>query len=189
MGTPSGRVGQVRISAREGGVQLRRRFEFASLPSRKGRCEMSSIGFVGPVKDVEAFKSFAKETNGARKAEHHESCKRLGLTKQRVFLAQTPMGAMVNAYSEGLNAGFFFARLRASSHAFDKFYLMSLNNMTGVNITDMPAGPPPNLAFEWANGKAGKSSTMMACPCPTRPNSRNFAATRPRASRRPTRPA
>jgi hypothetical protein len=127
---------------------------------------MSSIGFVGPVKDVEAFKAFAKEVSGARKGEHAESCKRLGITKQRVFLAQTPMGAMVNAYSEGLNAGFFMARLRVSTNAFDKFYLESLNKMTGVKITELPAGPPPNLAFEWANGKPGKASTMIGAPVP-----------------------
>ncbi len=127
---------------------------------------MSSIGFVGPVKDVEAFKAFAKEVNGARKAEHAESCRRNGLTKQRVFLAATPMGAMVNVYSEGLNVGFFMARLRASTSAFDKFYLESLNKMTGVNLTELPAGPPPNLAFEWTSGKKGKASTMIGAPVP-----------------------
>src|SRR6266481_2876943 len=108
---------------------------------------MSTIGFVGPVKDVEAFKTFAKEVNVARKGEHAEACRRHGITKQRVFLAQTPMGAMVNAYSEGLNAGFFLARLRASTNAFDKFYLESLSKMNGINMIDLPAGPPPNLAF------------------------------------------
>jgi hypothetical protein len=73
---------------------------------------------------------------------------------------------MINAYQEGLNAGFFLARLRASSNAFDKFYLESINKMSGANLMDMPAGPPPNLAFEWANGKPGKSSTMIAAPVP-----------------------
>jgi len=127
---------------------------------------MSSVGFVGPVRDVDAFKAFAKEVNGARKGEHNEACRRHGKTKERVFLAQTPMGAMVNVYSEGLNAGFFMARLRGSSNAFDKFYLESLSKMSGVNLSDLPAGPPPNLAFEWENGKPGKASTMIGMPVP-----------------------
>jgi len=127
---------------------------------------MSTIGFVGPVKDVEAFKAFAKEVNGGRKADYVDACRRHGTTKQRIFLAQTPMGAMVNVYTEGLNAGFFMARLRASSNAFDKFYLESLTKMSGINLTDLPAGPPPNLAFEWANGKPGKTSTMIGLPAP-----------------------
>jgi hypothetical protein len=127
---------------------------------------MSSIGFVGPVKDVEAFKEFAKEINGARKAEHADACRRHGTKKERVFLAQTPMGAMVNFYAEGLNAGFFMARLRASSNAFDKFYLESVSKMSGINWSDMPAGPPPHLAFEWENGKPGKASTMIGMPAP-----------------------
>jgi hypothetical protein len=127
---------------------------------------MSTVGFVGPVKDVDAFKAFAKEINGARKAEHIEACRRHGTTKQRIFLAQTPMGSMVNVYTEGLNAGFFLARMRASSNAFDKFYLESLTKMNGINMLDLPAGPPPNLAFEWASGKAGKASTMIGLPVP-----------------------
>jgi hypothetical protein len=127
---------------------------------------MSSVGFVGPVKDVEAFKAFAKEIGGARKADYVEACKRHGTTKQRIFLSQTPMGAMVNVYSEGLNAGFFMARLRASSNAFDKFYLESLSKMSGVNMSDIPPGPPPNLAFEWESGQPGKGSTMIGAPVP-----------------------
>ena len=125
---------------------------------------MSQIGFVGPVKDVEAFKSFVKEIKGARNAEHVEACRRHGTTKERLFLAQTPMGAMINVYSEGLNVGFSLARLRNSSNAYDKFHLDSINKMSGINLTDLPAGPPPNLAFEWTNGKPGKASTMIGAP-------------------------
>lgn len=155
-------------------TRLRERVHYVSLFASKGftllveseGTRMSSIGFVGPVKDVDAFKAFSKEINGARKAEHREACLRHGTTKQRVFLAQTPMGAMLNVYSEGLNAGFFLARLRSSSNAFDKFYLESVIKMTGMNFTELPAGPPPNLAFEWANGKAGKASTMIGMPVP-----------------------
>jgi hypothetical protein len=127
---------------------------------------MSQIGFVGQVKDVEAFKSFTKEISGPKKADHLDACKRHGTTKERIFLAQTPMGAMINIYSEGLNAGFMMARLRNSSNAFDKFYLESIKKISGVDITAFPAGPPPHLAFEWTNGKPGKASTMIGMPAP-----------------------
>jgi hypothetical protein len=135
------------------------------MPAKRGVL-MSQIAFVGPVKDVEAFKSFAKEINGPKKAEHLDACKRHGTTKERIFLAQTPMGAMINIYSEGLNAGFMMARVRNSSNAFDKFYLESINKMSGIDVTKLPAGPPPHLAFEWTNGKPGKASTMIGAPVP-----------------------
>ncbi len=125
---------------------------------------MSAIAFVGPVKDVDGFRSLAKEISGAKKGEHAESRRRLGTTKERVFLAQTPMGAMVCAYAEGQNAGFSMARMRASSNPFDKYYLDALAQISGRNLAEMPAGPPPHLAFEWANGKPGKASTMIAAP-------------------------
>ena len=109
---------------------------------------MSSIGFVGPLKDVDAFKSFAAEVNGGKKAEYVESRRRLGIEKERVFLMQTPMGPMVSVYTEGLNVGFMMARLRASSAAYDKGFIQALTKMSGVNLTELPAGPPPHLAFE-----------------------------------------
>lgn len=127
---------------------------------------MSAVGFVGLVKDAEAIRSFAKDVKGGKKAEHAESRKRLGITKERVFLGQTPMGPILLAYSEGVNAGFMMARLRASSNAFDKGFLEMMTKASGVNLAEMPAGPPPHLAFEWKNGKPGKKSTMIGAPVP-----------------------
>jgi hypothetical protein len=127
---------------------------------------MSKIGFVGPAKDAAAMRALAQECNGARKNEFVESRRRAGITKERVFLAETPMGPMVCAYGEGLNAGFQMARFAASSHPFDKHFLESLAKVAGVDFSKMPAGPSPHLAFEWANGKPGKKCTMIGAPIP-----------------------
>jgi len=127
---------------------------------------MSSIAFVAPVKDIDAARSFAREVSGQRKAEYLESRKRLDVTKERIFLGQSPMGAMILGYSEGINPGFRMAQVAVSQNAFDKFYLASVIKMSGADFTKMPAGPPPHLAFEWTNGKHGKAATMMAAPVP-----------------------
>jgi hypothetical protein len=125
---------------------------------------MSMIGFVGPAKDTAAMRALAHECNGPRKSEYVEARRRVGVTKERIFLAETPMGAMVCAYGEGLNAGFQMARYAASNNAFDKFFLESLVKISGVDFAKMPAGPPPHLAFEWSNGKPGKKATMIGAP-------------------------
>jgi hypothetical protein len=127
---------------------------------------MSTIGFVGPVKNVEAVRTFAGELNGARKADYAAMQKRQGCVKERVFLAETPMGPMNLVYREAPNAGFHMAHLAASSNAFDKFYIESVSKIAGVDITKFPAGPPSHLAFEWVSGKPGKSHTMVGAPVP-----------------------
>lgn len=127
---------------------------------------MSSVGFVGLVKNVDALRRFVSEVNGAKQGEFADSRKRLGITKERVFLGQTPMGPAVYAYTEGLNAGFAMARMRSSTLPFDKYFLETMTTITGRNLADLPAGPPPHLAFEWTNGKRGKSATMIGAPTP-----------------------
>jgi hypothetical protein len=124
------------------------------------------IGFVGQVKDVAALRAFGEECKGAKKSEYVESRKRFGITKERVFLAETPMGHMILVYSEGVNAGFQLARFDASSHAFDKHFMETMQKASGVEFSKRPAGPPPHLTFEWTNGKPGKTSTMIGAPIP-----------------------
>jgi len=127
---------------------------------------MSMIGFVGPAKDVAAMRALAQECSGSRKGEFVESRKRAGITKERVFLAETPMGPMVLAYGEGLNAGFQMARFAASSNAFDKHFIETLQKVAGVEFSKLPPGPTPHLAFEWSSGKPGKKCTMIGAPIP-----------------------
>lgn len=128
---------------------------------------MSTIAFAGPVKDVAAARSFAGEVNGARRGDFVESRKRLAITKERIFLVDgTPMGAGVMVYAEGLNAGLQMARLRASTNAFDKFYLASVARMSAVDVANAPPGPPPHLVFEWVAGRTAKACTMIAAPVP-----------------------
>jgi hypothetical protein len=127
---------------------------------------MSTIGFVGMVKDVSAVRALASEVNGARKADYLAAQKRNGCVRERVFLSETPMGPMIMVYREAPNAGFHMATLAGSSNAFDKFYLESVVKTAGIDFTKLPPGPPPHLAFEWASGKRGKACTMIGAPVP-----------------------
>jgi hypothetical protein len=127
---------------------------------------MSTIGFVGPVKDKDHARSFANEIKGARRAEYFAAQKRHGCTRERIFLTDTPMGTMVMAYREATNAGFHMAALSASSNAFDKFWCESIQKIAGVDFSKLPPGPPPHLAFEWTNGRRARSCTMICAPVP-----------------------
>jgi hypothetical protein len=127
---------------------------------------MSTIGFVGPVKDVGAMRAFASEVNGPRKADYLAAQKRNGCVRERVFLTETPMGPMVMVYREAPNAGMTMATVAASSNAYDKYYFESVTKMAGVDFSKLPPGPPPHLVFEWASGKRAKGCTMIGAPVP-----------------------
>jgi hypothetical protein len=127
---------------------------------------MSTIGFIGPVKDVGAARSFATELKGARREEYLAAQKRSGCVRERVFLSETPKGSMIMAYREAPNAGFQMAQLASSSNSFDKFYRESVAKISGVDLTTLPPGPPPHLAFEWTNGRRARSCTMFGAPVP-----------------------
>jgi hypothetical protein len=127
---------------------------------------MSTIGFIGPVKDMAALRALASEINGPRKAEYLEAQRRERCHKERVFLVETPMGPMSLIYRDAPNAGYRMAHIAASSNAFDKFYMQSVQKVAGVDFTKLPPGPPPHLVFEWTNGRAGKNCTMIGAPVP-----------------------
>lgn len=127
---------------------------------------MSTIGFAAPVKDVNAARAFAAELKGARRNEYVAAQKRNGCTRERIFVAETPMGPMILGYREAINAGFQFATLASSSNAFDKFYVESIIAMAGRDPMKTPPGPPPHLAFEWASGERARSCTMIVAPMP-----------------------
>jgi hypothetical protein len=127
---------------------------------------MSTIGFAGPLKDMDLARTFASELKGPRRAEYLAAQKRHGVTRERVFVTETPMGAMIMAYREAPNAGFQMATLSASSNAFDKFYLESIAKFVGVDFASLPPGPPSHLAFEFTNGMRSRECTMLCAPVP-----------------------
>jgi len=131
------------------------------------------IGFVGPAKDPAAMRTLAQECNGARKSEFIESRKRAGITKERVFLAETPMGPMVCAYGEGLNAGFQMARFAASANAFDRHFIESLVKAARnyYLATTRPEGGPHMMVvwglwegdtFQFSTGKTSRKARNLA---------------------------
>ena len=127
---------------------------------------MSTIGFIGPVKDVALARSFASELKGSRQAEYIASQKRGGCVRERIFLTETPKGSMIMVYREAPNAGFRMAQLASSSNPFDKFMMESVVKMSGVEFMSLPPGPPPHLAFEWTDGRRSRNCTMFGAPVP-----------------------
>ena len=97
---------------------------------------------------LDAWKAWVDELNGPRKSELTEFNRRYGLTRHAAWLAQTPAGPMVIAMHEGPGADELMPKLGASQHAFDGWFRDKMKELHGIDVTQPPPGPMPELLLD-----------------------------------------
>ncbi|MEA2647074.1 MAG: hypothetical protein QOE92_2157 [Chloroflexota bacterium] len=82
--------------------------------------------------------------------EYTESRRNAGITMERVYDMDTPMGKLNILYAES-DSDFSGSvmKLATSGKAFDAYFLGKLHEITGVDFTQPPPGPGPELLGEW----------------------------------------
>jgi hypothetical protein len=109
---------------------------------------MGSFAFGAPILPgkEDACRQFAQELTGPRRSEFEASRRRLGLTTERLYLQHTPQGALLIVYGEGdrLPEG-----LATSQDPFDVWFRQQNQDILGVDLTQVPPGPPSEQIFEW----------------------------------------
>jgi len=103
-------------------------------------------------------------------AEYAESARRLGVTLERAYLQQTPMGNAVVAYLE--SDGDFASVTKAlldSDLPIDRFFVETMRELHGVDLTK-PAGPPPETIGAWTDPAATTRGRGMAFFAPMLPD-------------------
>jgi hypothetical protein len=95
--------------------------------------------FVVPILSgqLEAWKSMVNEMKTKRKKEYKSSRKKLGITRERTWLQQTPMGDFVVVHLEGKEPSKMIQRLTASKDPFDQWFSNQITMIHGLS------GPPP----------------------------------------------
>jgi len=89
----------------------------------------------------ETWKSWAAETNGARKAEFDEMNERMGLTTHAAWLQENPDGSrLAVVVLDGPGASEFLGTLATSDHEFDRWFR---TNVEDIHPMDFSAPPPP----------------------------------------------
>ena len=85
---------------------------------------MASVAFAAPILPgkLEAWKQFNDEINGPRRKEFDDQQKRAGITRQRVWLQQTPGGDMALVVQEGEEPQRAMEALATSTDAFDVWF-------------------------------------------------------------------
>jgi hypothetical protein len=97
---------------------------------------MESFAFVFPVLPgkSEQLRAFAKQVMGARAAEMDSSRRPLGVTRETVWLQQTPMGDMGLVLLEGDNVVDANRRFAASTDPYDVWFKETVLDVTGVDF-------------------------------------------------------
>jgi hypothetical protein len=97
---------------------------------------MESFAFVFPVLPgkVEQARAFGKDVMGPRASEMDASRRPLGVTREAVWVAQTPMGDMGIVLIEGENVAEANRRFAASTEPFDVWFKETVLAISGVDF-------------------------------------------------------
>jgi hypothetical protein len=112
----------------------------------------------------------------ARMPEYEESSKHAGVTMDRAFLQPTPMGDFVVLYYEGeLDFPAFAEAQLTSGLAIDRDLTEWVKENSGIDFTEPPPGPPPELIAEWADSDVSTRKPGLAFCAPLAPGQTDAA--------------
>jgi hypothetical protein len=107
---------------------------------------------------------------GERPEEYMQSRRRLGVSLERAYLQKTPMGSYVVAYTES-ESGFdaVVAATVASKLPIDKFFLDTVKDVHGFDMTQPLPGPAPETIGAWFDPTVTTRGRGMAFTAPLLP--------------------
>jgi hypothetical protein len=122
-----------------------------------------------PGKTEEDLRGIARHFE-ANPAEYAESRKRSGITLERAYLQQTPMGMFVVAYQETTGSvADTMAALAQSTLAIDRFFVEAVQELHGIDLTQPMPGPEPEVVGQWSDPAVTERRRGMAFCAPMIP--------------------
>jgi hypothetical protein len=123
-----------------------------------------------PGKTAEDLKLISEEFK-RRPYEYLESRRRQGTTLERAYLQTTPMGMFVVAYVENdRDPAELFGDFAQSDLPIDRFFREQVKELHGIDLTQPPAGPPPETVGEWVDPDVTGRRKGMAFTAPLVPD-------------------
>ncbi len=122
---------------------------------------MSSIVLAIPIVTgkLEAWRRFCQELSGSRLQNYVRSRRRLGITRERMELIETPFGSKAVNTIEAGDIGSVFAQIATSDDPFDHWYRERLYELHGISLSSpeqfeqaVAVHESQELVFEWALG-------------------------------------
>ena len=113
---------------------------------------MQAMAFVLPLLSgrQEAWRRFHQALQGSRHGEYEESRRRLGITKELVWFAQTPLGEIAMVYLETAQPERVIPQLMEPTAPFDHWYRQQLLELHDADVSQLPLRPLSELIFVWS---------------------------------------
>lgn len=110
-----------------------------------------SWGFAAPVlPGQEGAAAIMADHLRANRAEWDQSHDHAGITLERTYLMRTPMGTLFVEYGETKSSfGEALGAMLTSTIDLDKWLFQAFQDVTGIDFTQPPAGPPPELVLSY----------------------------------------
>jgi steroid delta-isomerase-like uncharacterized protein len=127
---------------------------------------VATVTFAAPILPgkLEAWRRFAQEVEGSRDEEHAESRRRLGMTRERSWLQQTPGGDLALISFDAADPGRAFAGLATSNAPFDRWFREKVLELHGLDLTAPAPGAPSQPFVDWSSATTddeGESNKAM----------------------------
>lgn len=110
---------------------------------------LAFVAFILPGKQ-EAWRRFYQALEGSRRHQYEEFHKRLRITKELVWLAETPQGEMTIVYVEADSPERMIPDLGASKLPFDCWFKEQLLELYGLDVQKHRAKQLNELVFAWS---------------------------------------
>jgi hypothetical protein len=96
-----------------------------------------------------------------------ESRQRAGITLERAYWHHTPMGDFVVGYLESdLSAADAVATVAQGATEIDRFFAATIKEVHGIDLAELPDGPPPETVGEWVDPLVTERRRGMAFCAP-----------------------
>ena len=93
-------------------------------------------------------RAWTAEAAGPRRAEFDAFQRRAELTRETLTLQRMPAGAVLLVWFEG-NVERAFEVIATGQDAFTAWYRAQLEEVTGIDLRQPAAGPPPETLLDW----------------------------------------
>jgi hypothetical protein len=114
----------------------------------------------------------------SKPSEYRESRQRAGVSMEKVYLQKTPMGNFVVAYVEGSKSyAETLGALMDPSLEINRFFANFVKEVHGVDVSQPPAGPPPETIGEWSDPAVTTRKRGMAFCAPGIPGKEELGKT------------
>jgi len=116
--------------------------------------QMQCVAFAVPIlpgKTETSRDGTRSAVEGERKAAHESSRERHGISREAVWLQQTPGGDLVVVYLEAKDPQAAFAGMGSSQEPFDQWFRDHVREVHGIDLAQ--GFPPPEQLMDYQRGR------------------------------------